>query len=79
VAPGRAPSGSAPAPPPAPLEGWAWVGPRGETWPHWTLWVGEPIPYRRTRAIHVDRVLEALLPDDARDFLGRLRDAPLRG
>ncbi|HUP43647.1 MAG TPA: radical SAM/SPASM domain-containing protein, partial [Thermoanaerobaculia bacterium] len=64
-----------PRTPAGPLDGWALVGPRGETWPHRTLWVGEPIPYRRSRAIHVDRVLEALLPEHARDFLGRVREA----
>jgi MoaA/NifB/PqqE/SkfB family radical SAM enzyme len=58
-----------------PLDGWALVGPRGASWPHRTLWVGEPVPYRGNRAIHVDRVLEALLPDDARDFLTRVREA----
>ena len=58
-----------------PLEGWVLVGPHGESWPDRTLGVGEPIPYRKARAIHVDRVLEVLSPEDARDFLGRVREA----
>lgn len=57
------------------LDGWALVGPPGASWPHRTMGVREPIPFRRAEAVHVDRVLEVLLPEHARDFLGRVRDA----
>jgi len=60
-------------------DGWVLIGPRGCTWADRTLGVGEPIPYRRAEAIHVERVLEVLLPEHARDFLGRLRDALAEG
>jgi len=58
-----------------PFDGWVLLGPPGSSWADRTLAVGEPIPYRRAEAIHVERVLEVLPPEQARDFLCRLRDA----
>lgn len=64
--------GLRPREPVGPFDGWVLVGPRGATWPDRTLWIEEPIPFPRARAVHVDRVLEALLPEHARDFLRRV-------
>jgi len=64
------------------LEGWVRLGFRGAPASERADRVIDPeerLPYRRVRAVHVERVLETLRPDAARAFLASARESLVDG
>lgn len=62
-----------------PFDGWVLVGPPGTTWADRTLGTDGAIPFRRAKVVHVERVLEVLPVEQARDLLRQIREVLANG